>query len=174
VIFPGFFERQKASYDADTGQIFGEIAYPTSVGAIALEPFAGIAGVMIDTDSFKEHGGELSALHGRSTDEDVGYSTVGVRLGTIWHWRQTIVVPHASAAWQHAFNDLTPEASLAFASTGIAFTVTGVPLAQDSALIDAGLDFALGPAVTLGVSYAGQLASDLIDNAVKGRFTWLF
>ena len=61
-----------------------------------------------------------------------------------------------------------------FASTGIGFTVTGVPLAKDSALIDAGLDFALGRSMTLGASYSGQIASDLIDNAVKGRFTWLF
>jgi uncharacterized protein with beta-barrel porin domain len=30
-----------------------------------------------------------------------------------------VVVPHASAAWQHAFDDVTPEAALAFASTGI-------------------------------------------------------
>jgi outer membrane autotransporter protein len=174
VIFPGFFERQKASYHADTGQIFGEVAYPTSLGAIAVEPFAGIAGVNIDTDSFKEHGGALSALRARSIDEDVGYSTVGLRLGTIWHWRETIVVAHVAAAWQHAFNDVTPGAALAFASTGIGFDVTGVPLAEDSALIEAGLDFALGRAMTLGVSYAGQLASDLTDNAVRGRFTWLF
>jgi outer membrane autotransporter protein len=99
VIFPGFFEREKASYGAGTGQIFGEVAYPTAMGAIALEPFADIAGVSIDTDSFKEHGGALSALRGRSVDEDVGYSTVGLRLGTIWHWRDMVVVPHASAAW---------------------------------------------------------------------------
>jgi uncharacterized protein with beta-barrel porin domain len=52
--------------------------------------------------------------------------------------------------------------------------LTGVPLAEDSALIDAGLDFALGPRMTLGASYSGHIASDLIDNAVKGRFTWLF
>ena len=34
----------------------------------------------------------------------------------------------------------------------------------------AGLAFTL----TLGVSYAGQFANDLQDNAVKGRLTWLF
>jgi len=28
--------------------------------------------------------------------------------------------------------------------------------------------------MTLGASYSGQIASDLIDNAVKGRFTWPF
>ena len=77
MIFPSFFEREKASYSADT---FGEVAYPTSMGAIALEPFADVAGVSIDTNSFKEHGGALSALRG------VAYSTVGLRLGTIWHW----------------------------------------------------------------------------------------
>jgi autotransporter-associated beta strand protein len=29
--FPGFFERQKSSYNGDTGQIFGEFAYPTAM-----------------------------------------------------------------------------------------------------------------------------------------------
>jgi outer membrane autotransporter protein len=47
-------------------------------------------------------------------------------------------------------------------------------LAQDGLLIEAGVDFNLGPNATLGVSYSGQLASDLQDNAVKGHLTWLF
>jgi uncharacterized protein with beta-barrel porin domain len=47
-------------------------------------------------------------------------------------------------------------------------------LANDSLLIEPGLDFTLGPNATLGVSYSGQLASDLQDNAVKGRLTWQF
>ena len=89
-------------------------------------------------------------------------------------WNSVTVTPHVSAAWQHAFDDITPGAALAFASTGIGFDVTGVPLAEDSALIEAGLDLNLSPTATLGVSYSGQLASDLVDNAVKGRFTWLF
>ena len=49
-----------------------------------------------------------------------------------------------------------------------------MPLAEDSALIDAGLDLTLGPGMTFGASYSDQIASDLTDNAVKGRFTWLF
>jgi uncharacterized protein with beta-barrel porin domain len=49
-----------------------------------------------------------------------------------------------------------------------------VPLAQDSALLDAGLDFAVTEKITAGVSYSGQYADDVSDNAVKGRFTWLF
>jgi len=56
------------------------------------------------------------------------------------------VTPHLSAAWQHAFDDVTPDAGLTFAATGIGFTVTA------------------------GVSYSGQFG----DHAIKGRFTWLF
>jgi uncharacterized protein with beta-barrel porin domain len=37
-----------------------------------------------------------------------------------------------------------------------------------------GLDLALGPNTTAGVSYSGQFGDGVQDNAVKGRFTWLF
>ncbi|MGD0533289.1 MAG: autotransporter outer membrane beta-barrel domain-containing protein [Methyloceanibacter sp.] len=127
----------------------------------------------VSTDSFHEQGG-VAALRGASEDEDVGYSTLGLRVATTWHLSDMLVTPHASAAWQHAFANLTPDAALAFLSTGTGFAVTGVPLAQNSALIDVGLDLNLRPTITLGVSYAGQFANDLQDNAVKGRFTWLF
>ena len=48
------------------------------------------------------------------------------------------------------------------------------PLAQDSALIDAGVAFVLGERTTAGVSYTGQFGDGVQDNGVKGRFTWLF
>ena len=47
-------------------------------------------------------------------------------------------------------------------------------LAEDSALIDAGLDFALGERTTAGLSYSGQFGDGVTDNAVKGRFAWIF
>jgi outer membrane autotransporter protein len=122
---------------------------------MALEPFAGLAYVQVDTSSFREHGGALSALHGADNNENVGYSTLGLRFGTVWHWNDMVLSPHASAAWQHAFDDVTPGAALAFASTGIGFDITGVPLAENSALIEAGLDFNLSPTATLGVSFSG-------------------
>ena len=49
-----------------------------------------------------------------------------------------------------------------------------MPLAADSALLDTGLDVALSDRLTAGVSYSGQYADDVSDNAVKGRLTWLF
>ena len=144
------------------------------MGSTALEPFAGIAFVQVETGSFKERGGALTALNSRGIDVDVSYSTLGLRAASTMHVSNMVVTPHASAAWMHAFGDVTPEAALVFASAGVGFVVTGVPLAENSLLVEAGLDLNLSPTATLGVSYSGQIASDLIDNAVKGRFTWLF
>ena len=41
-------------------------------------------------------------------------------------------------------------------------------------MVEAGLDLNLSPNATAGVSYAGQFGDGVEDNAVKGRFTWLF
>lgn len=118
--------------------------------------------------------GDIAALTGRGNDQDIGYSFLGLRTATARRWRGMLVTPHISAAWQHAFDDVTPGAALAFASTGIGFAVSGVPLAQNSALIDAGLDLNLSPTATVGASYSGQFGDGVADNAVKGRFTWAF
>jgi hypothetical protein len=83
-----------------------------------------------------------------------------------------VVVPHASAAWQFRRRDARGGACLRLDRHR--FHRDGWCRLQKSALIDAGLDFALGPGMTLGASDSGQIASDLTDNAVKGRFTWLF
>ncbi|MEM7398894.1 MAG: autotransporter domain-containing protein, partial [Pseudomonadota bacterium] len=174
VVFPSFFERQKADYDADTGQLFGEIAYPAQAMGIELEPFGGFAYVSVETGGFRERGGPEASLRSSGFDQDVGYTTVGLRAAKTIQWGGMEVTPRIEAAWLHAFDDITPEASLAFASTGIGFTVDGVPLAEDSALLDAGLDLAVSDRLSAGVSYSGQFADSVSDNAVKGRFTWLF
>jgi outer membrane autotransporter protein len=173
VVSPGFSEREEASYSGDTGQVFGEVAYPILMGSAAIEPFAGLAFVHVDTDSFHERG-DVAALKGAGGNEDVGYSTLGLRVASTMHLRDMVITPHAAIAWQYAFDNLTPDAALVFASMGTGFDITGVPLAQNSALIDLGLDFNLDQTIMIGFSYAGQFANGVQDNAVKGRFTWLF
>lgn len=173
MIFPGFFELESANYDADSAQAFGEVAYPLAMGSVAVEPFAGLAYVSVDTESFREDGA-IAGLRSSGFHQDVGYTTLGLRAAATMRWNSMVMTPHVSAAWQHAFDDVTPEASLAFASTGIGFIVAGAPLAENSLLLEAGLDLNVSTNITIGVSYSGQLADDLTDNAVKGRFSWLF
>lgn len=173
VIFPGFFETERASYNADTGQLFAELAYPVVEGGGAWEPFAGLSYIHVGTDAFSEDGA-TAALTSDGADHNVGVSMLGVRAATTLPIAGIWVTPHGSLAWQYAFGDLTPQQAFAFASTGIGFGIGGVPIARSSALIEAGLDFAVGTAVALGVSYTGQIGEDMQDNSVQGRFNWRF
>jgi subtilase-type serine protease len=175
VSYPGFSEDNKASYDAGLGQLFGEVAYAAEMRGAAIEPFAGLAWVNLNTDDFTEKGG-ASALTGSSGSSDVGYTTLGIRLARDFVLQNGMVlVPRASLAWQYAFGDLTPEASLAFAdASNMNFTVAGAPIAQNAALIDAGVDLRLSERARLGLSYYGQLSADAQQNAVRGDFSWRF
>jgi outer membrane autotransporter protein len=174
VLFPGFASMETARYDASTAQVFGEVGYGVTFGAIAAEPFAGLAWTHLNVGSFSESGG-LAALTGSGTNDDVGYSTLGARVATsIPLQNGMMITPRASLAWQHAFGDLTPGAMLAFQSTGIGFDISGVPLASDTALVEGGVDLRISPNVTVGASYTGQFGDNVSDHAVKGNLTWRF
>lgn len=54
------------------------------------------------------------------------------------------------------------------------FTIGGVPIARDAAMIEAGPDFALTPAATLGITYDGQFGFSLSDQSVRANFNIRF
>ena len=174
IAFAGFGDRAMARYDGGTGQIFGEVGYALSFGKVAVEPFAGAAWVRLQTDAAAERGGPAALTIAAGTFE-AGYATLGIRAASMVPLENGMVlIPRASAAWQHAFNDVTPAATLAFQSTGTTFVVAGVPIARDSLLAEAGLDLAISRNATLGVSYLGQIASNVTDHTARGKFSWRF
>jgi outer membrane autotransporter protein len=174
IAFPGFAEAATARYGAGEAQVFGEVGYSLTFGRIAAEPFAGLAFVHLHTDSFAEAGG-VAALAGAGNSEDVGYSTLGARAATTYLLANGMVLtPRASAAWQHAFGDVTPAAALAFQSIGTPFTVNGVPIARNAALVSAGTDLRVTPQAVFGLAYLGELAGNARDHSVKGAFSWKF
>jgi outer membrane autotransporter protein len=133
-----------------------------------------LAWVHLATGSFAEVGG-VAALGGARKDDDVGYSSLGVRFATSFALANgMMLIPRAAATWEHAFGDVNPVAALTFLSTAASFTAGGVPLAGDTAIIDAGFDVRINPHAKIGLSYFGQLASGAQDHAVKGNFTWNF
>ncbi len=174
IIFPGFADAAGARYNATTGQIFGEIGYGMQVRNWALEPFGGLALVSVRTDGFTEAGG-AAALAGAAAKEDVGYSSLGLRAATVYMLQNGMaLLPRATVAWQHAFGDVVPAASLAFVAGGAPFTTAGVPIARDAALLEAGFDLRVTLRATLGVAYTGELAGNARDHSVKGTFSWKF
>ena len=175
ILFPGFADRATARYDGGTGQIFGEVGYGFAFGNVAVEPFAGGAWVRLDTDAAAERA-TTAGLNIAANSFEVGYSTLGIRAaGLIPIGDGMVLIPRATAAWQHAFDGVTPTAALAFQlAPAVPFVIAGVPIARDSLLAEAGLDLAIGRNATLGVSYIGQIASNVSDHAAKGRFIWRF
>jgi subtilase-type serine protease len=174
-VFPGFFDRAFANYDGGTGQIFGELGYGFALANIAVEPFAGGAFVRVHTDGAAERA-LLAGLNVGGTSFEVGYSTLGVRAASLVPLDNGMVlIPRGSLAWQHAFDNVTPASVVAFQfAPGSPFAIAGVPIARDSLLAEAGLDVALNNHATVGVSYTGQIASNVQDHAAKGRFSWRF
>jgi subtilase-type serine protease len=175
IAFPGFFDRTFANYDGHTGQVFGELGYGFVLANLAVEPFAGAAWVRLKTDAAAERGG-AAALSVAGTTFETGYTTLGIRAaGMVPVGHEMVLIPRASLAWQHAFDSVTPNAVLAFQTApAIPFAISGVPIARDALLAEAGLDLAIGRNATVGVSYTGQIARNVHDHAAKGKFSWRF
>ncbi len=177
IVSPGLGSILRAGYDAGTAQAFGELGYRidlgrTALGKVALEPFAGLAYVVLRSDGFSETGG-AAALTGSSDDTSLGYATLGLRAATSARIQGIDLTLRGALGWRHAFGELDPKATLAFAG-GSLFTIAGVPIARNAALVEAGLDLAITANATLGVSYAAQLASDAQDHAFKANLAVRF
>ena len=175
IAFPGLAQQASATYDGGTGQVFAEVGYGFAVQSIALEPFAGIAWVQVNTDGFTESGATAGLTSG-SNSSGVGYTSLGLRAATKFALGNGMVLaPHVSAAWQYGFGDLVPDAQLAFISLpGSRFTVAGAPLAENTALLDVGADLHLSSQARVGLSYVGQFADGVTVNAFQASLTWSF
>ncbi|MGO4833485.1 autotransporter outer membrane beta-barrel domain-containing protein, partial [Rhizobiaceae sp. 2RAB30] len=172
VAFGGFSDSLSADYSAGTAQAFGEFGYRMNAAGFAFEPFAGLAYVGVDADGFTETGG-AAALTGAGDRMDTTFSTIGLRaqsgftIGSVTGSFSTML------GWRHAFGDVTPGLDVAF-SQGAFVSVSGVPIARDAAVIDAGLDFDLGRDASLGFSYSGQFGSGAQDHSAKANFSLRF
>lgn len=172
IAFPGFSDSTTASYGATTAQVFGEAGYSIGRQRFALEPFAGFAWVSLRTDGFTESGG-AAALNGSSDSTTTSFTTLGLRTSAPLPWHDGILA-RATVAWRHAFSTVTPTADLTFASTATPFTVAGVPIARDAALIDIGLEGSITRDTVIGIGYTGQLGSDASQHGVSARLVRRF
>ncbi|MBP0617432.1 autotransporter outer membrane beta-barrel domain-containing protein [Jiella mangrovi] len=173
VVFPGFSNDLSASVDGDSARLFGEVSYDLALGGIAVQPFAGLSYTHFSLDDFTETGGS-AALESDGYDQNVGASTLGLRLATSFSAGEMTLKPRAMIGWRHGFGDVDPDVTLSFADTGADFSVSGSPIARNAALVEAGLDVEIAPNATLGLSYRGSFASDATSNGVTGRFAVKF
>lgn len=172
VVFPGFAESLEGDYGASTAQVFAEASYEFALGAVALAPYAGLAYVRSDSEAFTETGGE-AALAVEENDHAVGYSTLGLRAAGGFELAGLPVTASGALGWRHAYGELAPDGTASFEG-GDPFTIEGLPVARDVALLEAGLAAPLGARSSLGLSYAGQLGDGYQDHGLQLTFSLRF
>jgi len=173
IAFPGFADMTYSNSNGGTGQLFGEAGYHVDSGRGSVEPFVGALGMSIHSDGFSEGGGS-AALTAAGRTYGFGATTLGIRGETPLLASLPLVL-QGTLGWRHVFGDVTPAAELAFVSTpGLPFTVQGAPIAEDSALVEVGLNWKVAVNTTAGLFYSGDLASRTYDNAVRGKLEIAF
>ncbi|WP_426234201.1 autotransporter domain-containing protein [Pseudomonas sp. TWP3-2] len=166
--------KQKAKVDAATTQVFGEAAYRLDLQPLALEPFANLAYVHLNTDGFTEKG-DAAALKSGDDQRDAVLSTLGVRaLKTINLSAGQALDLSGHLGWQHSLSDIESEQHLRFASGGSAFAVESSPLVRDAALVGVKASLALTRDVRVNLDYTGQLASREKNHGVGLSLNWQF
>ncbi|MFN4298016.1 MAG: autotransporter-associated beta strand repeat-containing protein [Brevundimonas sp.] len=176
VVFPGFFEVLRADYDAQTVHAFVEASWRVDMGpAATLAPFVNLARVRTETDAFTETGGEAAlAVQGRV--QAASLATIGLGMSRSYHQGDG---RHATLSgrlgWRHAWDDTAGDGRHAFAaSPAPAFTVHGLPVAEDAMIAGLGLGLDLKDRLSLTVDWAGQYGSGLNANALAATLNWRF
>ena len=172
VAFTGFSDSLSAGYNARTFQAFGEAGYGFDVEGARFTPFANLAHVNLSTDGYSETGGAAARTSG-SQSTGVTFTTIGLHGETKADLSGTTASLNGMAGWRHAFGELTPTSTHAFAG-GNAFTVAGAPIAQDAFVLDLWASVNLTKDTTLGFSYSGQFASGFSDQGLKANFNVKF
>ena len=173
VTMPGFAESLFSSRVGGTGQVFGEIGHKFAFDSgIVIEPFANLAHASLFTGGFAEQGG-AAALAGGASYASATHLTLGLRGETSFALGEVQATARGMIGWQHALGTVDPTSTHAF-TNGADFTVSGSPIARDSAIIEAGLDLNLSSDVDLGVSYNGRFGSGLQQHGIKANLSVKF
>ncbi|MBS7537920.1 autotransporter domain-containing protein [Ancylobacter lacus] len=181
IAFDGYSASAHSDATVGSGQLFAEAGYDIALTALGappatkgvLQPFVGLAYVHVDGATFAEGSG-AAELSTREEDMSTTYSTLGVRLSGTVEIGGRELRPELTLGWQHAFGDITPQATAQFTGSNVGFTVSGVPVAEDAALVGVGLAYAISPLADISLRYTGQLASDAQQSNVAARLSIRF
>ncbi len=166
--------REKTKRDAQTAQLFTEAAYRLDVQPLALEPFANLAYVHLDSDSFHEKG-DNAALRGNDDRRDALLSTLGVRASrSLALSEKQQLELSGSLGWQHNLSNTRSEQDLAFAGSSNTFAVQSVSMDRNAAVIGARAGLAVAKDVRVNLDYNGLLGSRDKSHGMGLTLDWQF
>ncbi len=174
IAFSRYSDRLKGSYNASSQQVFAEVGYNLSSGALQVEPFASLGHERYQRDSYREKGGDAALKVDKQTQQNMN-STFGLRLS---HHSQLDsrmhLTPYTSAGWKHTYGDLTGQVRQTFVVGGETFDIEGIPLDRNSLTLEAGVDLAISKQHSLSVAYNGEMARNTRDNGLMTQWRMSF
>lgn len=174
VAFNGFRDRLKGRYDATTQQVFGQIGYNLDVGNFDIEPYVQVGYQRYQRDAYAEKGGDAALQYNGQAQEHYS-SDLGLRLARPLIFDRGIrLTPRLDLGWKHLYGDVRGTSHQRMASGSGIYTVEGIELDRDSLLLEAGLDLALSPRHTLGLSYSSETGQDNRNGALMGQWRMMF
>jgi len=175
VTIGAFTDTLTADYLSGTFQALAEVGYQMGDDIFWYEPFTGLSVVNVLTESFTESGG-AAALTTRSSSQTLGVATLGVHAGGDLGLLEngTKITYDANLGWQHAFGEVTPQKTSSFASGSQAFTISGTPMDQNTAVLGAAVKFNFAGPTDVTLSYQGAFGQSSQNNTVSARLAGKF
>ncbi|MBB3967019.1 autotransporter domain-containing protein [Rhizobium metallidurans] len=168
ISFGTFSDRLTADYASATSQVFADVSWTHEVNGIKLQPFANLAYVSLDSDGFRENGGD-AALSASSDNDAITATTLGLRWSMDWLANEVPITLSGTMAWRHLAGDVTPRSSLAFAG-GSPFIIEAVEMPRDSLVAQIGVSAKLSKSSRLTLSYSGEFGKGLQSSAARINF----
>jgi len=168
----GLAGKARASYDGYKVQAFVEAGKSFEAGDATFTPYANLTQTWLHTDAAREKG-TAAALRIGAQNDSVTQTTLGLRAA----YRLPTAAPVALTAnlgWAHAFGDTDGKTTNRFGPAGNRFSVQGVRMDKNRALVGVGIEANVARNATLAVGYDGQFGSNTKDHAgsvqVRVRF----
>jgi outer membrane autotransporter protein len=174
VAFNGFRDRLKGRYDATTQQVFGQLGYHLDIGHFELEPYAQLGYQRYQRGGYSEKGGDAALQYNGEAQEHFS-SDLGLRLARPFLLdRGMRVTPRLDIGWKHLYGDVQGSSHQRLVRGSSTYRIEGGELDRDSLLLQAGLDLAVSPRHTLGLSYNGETGQDNRNGALVGQWRMMF
>lgn len=174
VAFNGFRDRLKGRYHATTQQVFGQLGYHLDIGHFEFEPYAQLGYQRYQRDGYSEKGGDAALQYDGQAQEHFS-SDLGLRLARPFLLdRGMRVTPRLDIGWKHLYGDVQGSSSQRLVRGSSTYRIEGGELDRDSLLLQAGLDLAVSPRHTLGLSYNGETGQDNRNGVLVGQWRMTF
>lgn len=174
VAFNGFRDRLKGRYDATTQQVFGQVGYRLDIAQFELEPYAQVGYHRYQRDGYTETGGDAALRYSGQTQQHYS-SDLGLRVARPFQFDQGMhLTPRLEVGWKHLYGDVRGSSHQRLVRGSDTYRIEGVALDRDSLLLQAGLDLAVSPSHSLGLSYTGETGQDSRNNALMGQWRMRF